>query len=65
MKSKIALFLLFIGIVIAGCGSTQNSTGSDSDSMMMDTSMRQTMPMDTMMRDTMTRDTMERDTMLR
>lgn len=65
MKSKIGLFLLFAGTVIAGCGSTQNSTDKAADSTMMDTTMRQTAPVDTTMRDTMQKDTMKKDTMLR
>jgi hypothetical protein len=61
MKSKIILTLLFAGTVIAGCGSTQDA-GSDADSTMMDTTMRQTVPVDTTMRDTVPTDTMQRDT---
>ena len=62
MKSKIVLVLLFAGTVIAGCGSTQN-TGSDADSTMMDTTMRQTVPADTTMRDTVPTDTTRRDSL--
>lgn len=62
MKSKLVLALLFAGTVMAGCGSTQ-STGSDSDSTVMDTTMRQTTPVDTTIRDTTPTDTMRRDTL--
>lgn len=62
MKLKVVLVLLFAGTVIAGCGSTQ-STGSDTDSTMMDTTMRQTAPVDTTVRDSVPTDTMKRDTL--
>ncbi|MBC7745562.1 MAG: hypothetical protein H7096_10705 [Flavobacterium sp.] len=68
MKLKIVLAMLFSGTVIAGCGSTQNSTRSDADSTTMDSGMRQTTtPVDTMQRDTTTMptDTMKRDTLNR
>jgi hypothetical protein len=64
MKLKIILVLLFAGTVIAGCGSTQD-TGSDADSTIMDTTMREPTPVDTTMRDTVPTDTMQRDTMQR
>ena len=61
MKLKIVFALLFAGMVITGCGSTQ-TTGSDADSTAMDTTMRQTVPVDTTMRDSVPTDTMQRDT---